>query len=64
MLYEVITQLIPFVVLGLFWWKRKEIMAVPKSPWWPASALLALALLIHGAGFMVQQTLISAAACE
>ena len=52
-------RLIPFVVLGLYWWKRKELMAVPKAPWWPGLGLLGLALLVHGIGYMVQQARIS-----
>src|ERR1043165_2990589 len=28
-------KLIPFVVLGLLWWKRKELLALPKQTWWP-----------------------------
>jgi len=52
-------MLIPFVVLGLFWWKRKELLAVPKSPWWPAFGLLGVALLVHAFGYMVQQPRIS-----
>jgi exosortase len=55
-------KLIPFVVLALFWWKRKEILAVSKAPWWPASLLLGFALLMHVFGFLVQQTLISSVA--
>jgi len=50
---------IPFVVLGLFWWKRTELLAVPKRHWWPAVALLVFALLLHIGGFMVQQTRVS-----
>ena len=29
---------IPFVVLGLFWWKRKQLMALPLKLWWPGGA--------------------------
>ena len=51
--------LIPLVVIGLLWWKRAELLAVPKRPWWPAGLLLAFSLLLHAAGFMVQQTRVS-----
>jgi exosortase len=51
--------IIPFVVLGLFWWKRAELLAVPKKHWWPALLLFVFALLLHIAGYMVQQTRIS-----
>ena len=33
-------NLIPFVVLGLFWWKRKELLAQPLKTWWPGLILL------------------------
>jgi len=53
---------IPLVVLGLFWWKRKELMSVAKGHWWPAVALIVLGLVLHVLGFMVQQTRLSIAA--
>lgn len=51
--------LIPFVVIGLMWWKRKELLAVQFRAWWPALALLAGALFLHIFGFWVQQERIS-----
>src|SRR5438309_8271127 len=36
---------IPFVVLGLFWWKRKELMGLPLKAWWPGLLWLVLALV-------------------
>ena len=53
---------IPLVVLGLLWWKRDELAVVPKRIWWPAFALVAGALLLHAAGFLVQQTRVSVVA--
>jgi exosortase len=47
---------IPFAVLALLWWRRDEWLALPKRPWWPALALVALALAVHALGFVVQQT--------
>src|SRR5688572_13849784 len=35
-------KLIPFVVLVLFWLKRKDLLDIPKQPWWPGILLLAL----------------------
>src|ERR1043166_314037 len=32
-------QVVPFVVLGLFWWKREKLLALPLRTWWPALAL-------------------------
>ena len=52
-------RLIPFVVLGLFWWKRKQLLALPLGMWWPGLLLLALALGLHLLGYMVQQPRIS-----
>lgn len=56
---EVQGVLIPFLVLGLFWWKRNELLALPTRVWWPALIGVALALLLHLAGYMVQQTRVS-----
>jgi exosortase len=47
--------LIPFVVLGLFWWKRQELFAQAQSIWWPGILLLALAVVLHVVGYLVQQ---------
>ena len=52
-------QWIPFVVLGLFWWKRKLLMALPLKAWWPGLLLLGLALGLHLLGYMGQQPKIS-----
>lgn len=53
---------VPFLVLGLFWWKRQALLGVPKRPWWPAIGLVVMGLLLHVVGYMVQQTRISIAA--
>jgi exosortase len=52
-------NLVPFLVLGLFWWKRKELMAVQVKTWWPGLLILGFALLLHVAGYAVQQPRIS-----
>jgi exosortase len=51
--------LIPLVVVGLLWWKRHQLRAVPKRAWWPGLILLGLALVVHFVGFLIQQTRIS-----
>ena len=51
--------LMPFVVLGLLWWKRAELLALEKRVWWPAFGLLVLAVVLHVFGFLVQQTRVS-----
>src|ERR1700710_3009781 len=57
-----IGNLTPFLVIGLFWWKRKELLALPLNLWWPGLALLAAALLLHIIGYMVQQPFVSVVA--
>ena len=52
----------PLVVAGLLWWRRQEIVALPKRVCWPALALLAGAILMHVLGYLIQQTRISMAA--
>jgi len=54
--------LIPAVVLGLLWWKRGQLLEIPKRPWWPGLILLTLALGIHIIGYLVQQTRLSVVA--
>ena len=51
--------LIPFVVLVLFWWKRKELLAQPPRLWWPAVGIIAFALFLHLLGFIAQQQRLS-----
>ncbi len=51
--------LIPFVVLALFWWKRKVLLAQPSGLWWPALGLIVFALLLHLVGFVAQQQRLS-----
>ncbi|MDB6125907.1 MAG: Eight transrane protein EpsH [Pedosphaera sp.] len=51
--------LIPFVVLVLFWWKRKQLLSVPNRTWMPGLLLLGAALILHLFGYLVQQPRIS-----
>ncbi len=51
--------IIPFLVMGLFWWKRKELLALPLRGWWPGLLLAAAALVLHILGYLVQQPRIS-----
>ena len=53
---------IPFLVIGLFWWKRRELLALPLNLWWPGLLILAVALAMHIAGYAVQQPYLSVAA--
>ena len=53
---------IPFLVIGLFWWKRQELLAQPLKLWWPGLLILLAALLLHVAGYAAQQPYLSIAA--
>ena len=53
---------IPFLVVGIFWWKRKELLALPLHLWSPGILILAAALLLHIVGYAVQQPLLSVVA--
>ncbi len=52
-------KFIPWVVLALFWWKRKELLAVKFRIWAPALGLIAFAALLHVVGYMIQQPRLS-----
>jgi exosortase len=52
-------NVIPVLVAGLFWWKRRELLALPLKVWWPGWWLLAAAALLHISAFLVQQPLVS-----
>ena len=49
----------PLLILVLAYLKRAELMAVRKQPWWPALLLVVTGLLLHVAGYVVQQTRLS-----
>lgn len=53
---------VPLVVLGLCWWKRDDLRAVPAQPSWWGVLLIAVALVLHVLGFAIQQTRLSVAA--
>ena len=53
---------IPFLVIGIFWWKRKELLAPPLQFWPPAIFIFAAALLLHVFGYAVQEPLFSVVA--
>ncbi|HYG22781.1 MAG TPA: exosortase/archaeosortase family protein [Verrucomicrobiae bacterium] len=54
-----IGNLIPFLVLGIMYWKRKELLATGPRIWWPAIFILAFAVLIHIVGFIIQEPRVS-----
>ena len=47
--------MVPGVVLVLFWFKRRELVAVPLKLWPPALLLVGLGLLLHILGYVIQQ---------
>ena len=51
--------LIPFVVLALFWRKRRELVSLELGLWWPGSILVILGLAFHVIGYLVQQPRLS-----
>jgi exosortase len=51
--------LAPLIVLGLFWWKRKQLLEQPKEIWAPGLVLVAVGLIFHIVGYRVQQPRIS-----
>jgi exosortase len=55
-------NIIPFLVVAIFWWKRKELLALPLALWWPGLLLLAAAILLHIFGYLVQQPVVSVVA--
>ena len=52
-------NVVPFVVLGLIWWKRKELINVELKSWMPGLLLLTLATAMHVMSYLVQQPRIS-----
>lgn len=48
-------NLIPFLVAGLFWWKRNELLALPLKMWPPALLIVGLGLLMHIASYLIQE---------
>jgi exosortase len=55
-------MLLPFVVLALFWWKRRELVAQPADLWWPGIFIFILGLLLHLVAYVLQQPILSVAA--
>ena len=49
-------MVVPFIVLGLLFYRRYELNAVTKKNWLPGLAIFVLAILIHIAGYLIQQT--------
>jgi exosortase len=56
---EVVGLVIPVVVLGLFWLKRNELLAIEIKSWWAGLVLVGAGLLLHTLGIVVQQPRVS-----
>ena len=54
-----ITLLIPFAVLALYWWKRKELVVRPPGLWPTGILLVAAGLSAHLLGYVIQQPRLS-----
>src|SRR5437868_2313790 len=50
---------VPFIVLALFWWKRKELLTPRVHTWMPGLLIIAAGLMIHIVGYRVEQPRIS-----
>jgi len=50
---------VPFLVVGLFWWKRKELLALPLQIWWRGLLILVAGMVLHVLGYALQQPRIS-----
>jgi exosortase len=48
-------KIIPFVVVGLLWFRRKQIVEVVSGVWWPGLFGVGFSLLLHVLGFVIQQ---------
>lgn len=59
---ESFAYLVPILIVALLWWKRAELAALPKAAWWPGCVLLFCALVLHVAGYVIQQQRISVVA--
>jgi exosortase len=54
-----IGKVIPLLVLGLLWWKREELLRQPLKMWLPALLLVIAGLVLHLAGYFLQEPHIS-----
>lgn len=45
---------VPLLVLGLFWWKHKELVSQPLKIWAPGFGLVAAGTLLHMVGYFIQ----------
>ncbi len=51
--------IVPLIVLGVLWWKRRELVALSLRTWPTALFLLGVAIVMHVLGYLIQQPRIS-----
>jgi len=51
--------MVPPLILALLYSRRDQLIPLEKSSWWPALILLAMALVLHVGGYLVQQVRVS-----
>lgn len=56
---DAVGDLIPLLVIGLFWWKREELLAPPLKMWTPALLIVFCGLIMHVIGYSIQQPRLS-----
>lgn len=49
----------PMIVLGILFARRKELSTLRFASWWPGLLIFAFCLVLHIAGFLIQQTRVS-----
>ena len=56
---DAVGNLIPFLVIGLCWWKREELLAQPLKMWMPGLLIVGCGLIMHIAGYVIQEPRLS-----
>jgi len=56
---DALGNLIPFLVIGLFWWKRRELLQLPLRIWPASLGFVALGLALHILGYVMQEPRLS-----
>jgi len=56
---EAIGAMIPFLVIGLFWCKRRELLELPLKIWPPAVLIVGAGLVLHIAAYLIEEPRIS-----
>jgi exosortase len=52
---DAIGNFIPFLVVGLFWWKRRELLESRLQLWVPGLLILCFAMMLHIAAYIIQE---------